>query len=171
MLGKQALRGRHPTCADRECSDERTPRALERSPAAAQRPTGADALWTPGHRSQADADLPLVRIRRNRPGLALTRPECSVLSELFAYVDREGPKGGEIAAMQPIWLGARAERRHSSDRRAVDRGGRRLSDRWYAPNPPCDGCGSSTGLQWVCGSDDFDQYHCRECGYRVFAAR
>ncbi len=63
------------------------------------------------------------------------------------------------------------DRRVTPDRRHLDRGGRRSSDYCYVPNPPCDGCESTNGLRWVCGSDDFDQYHCQICGYRVFLAR
>jgi hypothetical protein len=68
-----------------------------------------------------------------------------------------------------VWV---TERRVSPDRRQIDRGGRRATDGGGGiAQPPCDGCGSPTELQWVCGSKDFDQYRCQQCGCRVFAAR
>lgn len=44
-------------------------------------------------------------------------------------------------------------------------------DLWRMPDPPCDGCGSVTGLRWAGGSEVHDQYRCVECGCRVFVAR
>jgi len=63
------------------------------------------------------------------------------------------------------------ERRHGTDRRRVPRGGRRFTDwRGRAAQEPCDGCGSASSLQWMAAGKEFDEFCCRRCRCRVFAA-
>jgi hypothetical protein len=84
----------------------------------------------------------------------------------------EGPQGGNLGAVDPISLVPRPDRRVTPDRRRFARGGRRIGDRGgRVSTGPCDSCGSRGTLQWVAVSQYFDEYRCRHCRCRVFAAR
>ena len=64
------------------------------------------------------------------------------------------------------------DRREILNRRSDERGGRRATDRGGRLAPTaCDGCGAVFTLQWVAADKDFDEYWCRSCRCRVFAAR
>jgi hypothetical protein len=69
-------------------------------------------------------------------------------------------------------LVVKTDRRYAQDRRLGDRGGRRATDRGGRSAPTaCDGCAAVFTLQWIAASLAFDEYRCRECRCRVFAAR
>jgi hypothetical protein len=75
--------------------------------------------------------------------------------------------------MRHLRLVSSRERRVSTDRRRIPRGGRRTVDRVVVIPiaPTCDGCGSITGPYWVSGTGTFDEYRCLECGTSLFVAR
>ena len=66
----------------------------------------------------------------------------------------------------------KTDHRIAPDRRDVDRGGRRATDLGGQLAPAlCDGCSGLFTLQWVAASQDLDEYRCRRCRCRIFAAR
>jgi uncharacterized OB-fold protein len=87
-------------------------------------------------------------------------------------ISMNGQERNDAGATDHIRLFRRAEERVSPDRRRVDRGGRRETDRLRVPvEPRCDGCGSPAELEWLSGTKNFDEYRCRQCGAYTFLAR